>query len=151
MKKLLISCGIVLLLTFSLFGQLTPKDVGSDNTRIYVKQTMPLMYAQIAQKAEKEWPSDFTMQKFVIEKQSTAFIDFIILCKNVTVPKEVWDKIFINSLTQWCQGSIFKCQKEYENRTGDNKDEILCCLNGDWIMITHTMNMQIQAYKNLQQ
>jgi len=142
MRTLLIGIGMILFVNFSSFCQ--------DDLRSTIKELMPNTYSQIAQKAAKEWSSDFEMQKYVIKKQCIALMDLVKLMQNVDIPNNVFNDIMLATCREWCQGDPIKCKEKYQNYKGKVYDDFLSCLNGDWEMIVYVLNKQIQAYKDLQ-
>jgi hypothetical protein len=115
-------------------------------SQIDVKNELPLIYANIKQKAADKWPGDYEMQKFLIDKQCKAFNEYIKLKDDYSVPKEVYAEVWTRSLDKWCTNDWVKCMD-------DNKDQGLdktySCFGADWEMIVFTMKKQFEAYESL--
>ncbi len=119
MKKFLLIFSLVVL-QICLFAQ--EKD--------FVKKEMHLTYDNIAKKAAKKWPGDFEMQKYTIDEQCKALVEYINLSSNYTIPKDIFYQIKGLAYDKWCENDWVKCSQD--NTTLDAN---YACFSADWEMI----------------
>jgi hypothetical protein len=140
MKTLLIALYLVVSLYISSFGQ-------DESIRSAVKNVTPKTYSKIAQNASKEWPTDFEMQKYVIEKQCKALREYMRIARMSQIPNKAFKVIENAALKEWCKNDWVECYKEFEK--GDT-DAYFSCLDANWEMLVYVINKQIEAYEALQ-
>ncbi len=110
-----------------------------------LKEKMPLTYSKIAARAEAEWPADFEMQKYTIDKQCNAFVEYVGL-RDVynDIPKETFSLISVNALIEWSAGNIEDCMAIVADI-----DTKTACQDSDWEMVVYEIKKQADAYREL--
>jgi hypothetical protein len=114
--------------------------------QVKLKEEMPLTYDAICKKAADQWPGDFEMQKFTIEKQCTAYYEYAELMNNNPVPKDIMQQITTPALKDWCENDWIGC---VDNLIEKGTDETYACWKADWEMIVFTIKKQVEAYNAL--
>jgi len=136
MKKIIFML-IMSIMQICLFAQ--------ENKQINVRQVLPLLYANIAKKAADKWPGDYEMQKYTIEKECNAYIEYIaIRTKTNSIPEDVLKQVCIAALDKWCNNDWKNCVNETTEI-----DAMHACWDADWEMIVYTMKKQFDAYNSL--
>lgn len=99
--------------------------------------TLSKAYDAIKQRAEKEWPADYEMQIYVINKQSKAFLQVFKYFEEISGSRNKLN-IMSKALSQW--GATIK-------KVNGRKE--IDPYGADWAMVQYAFEKQLESYNKL--
>ena len=132
MKKAIV-VGLLLMVAVLGFAELSPEARA-------IRSTFPEGFAFIMETAEADWPGDYAMQTYAVNRQSEAFFEAMDI---MTADGGFDDNIMIQAMLDWSEFSTFATMSAGMKAGGTLGARC------DWTMVVYQYKLQFDAKKGL--